>query len=201
MLGFMLVVTRRYIQAFTHLPLSTIFHGKSTSLLLYDMTATPPIPIPLRIGDVDLDGFPDLLPIIAYDDGSATPELLISIACTKGAPGCLGARGRTFERLVKDVVPLGHIKDARGVAFLDLDDDVGSRMGTKILSQLIKAHAQQGTLDIMVQRTGQQSGTNNAQVTFIQNNFFHDAFFLKAIGKIPLALHNYRRLIRPCKKS
>ena len=32
----------------------------------------------------------------------------------------------------------------------------------------------------MVQRTGKQTGE---RVTFVQNNFFHDAFFLKAIGK------------------
>lgn len=32
----------------------------------------------------------------------------------------------------------------------------------------------------MVQRTGKQSGQ---RVSFIQNNFFHDAFFLKAIGE------------------
>lgn len=31
----------------------------------------------------------------------------------------------------------------------------------------------------MVQRTGSQSGN---QVLFIQNNFYYDAFFLKAIG-------------------
>lgn len=38
---------------------------------------------------------------------------------------------------------------------------------------------QQGTLDIAVQRTGaQKRGT----VTFIQNNFYYDAFFLNAIG-------------------
>lgn len=42
----------------------------------------------------------------------------------------------------------------------------------------------QGTWDIMVQRTGKQSAQ---RVTFIQNNFFHDAFFLKAIGEL---LHN-----------
>lgn len=42
-----------------------------------------------------------------------------------------------------------------------------------------KVAVQQGTLDILVQRTGKQT---NQKVSFIQNNFFHDAFFLKAIG-------------------
>lgn len=40
----------------------------------------------------------------------------------------------------------------------------------------------QGTLDIMVQRTGEQGQGN---VLFVQNNFYYDAFFLKAIGKSP----------------
>lgn len=37
----------------------------------------------------------------------------------------------------------------------------------------------QGTLDILVQRTGRQG---QGTITFVQNNVFHDAFFLKAIG-------------------
>ena len=37
----------------------------------------------------------------------------------------------------------------------------------------------QGTLDIMVQRTGDQGEGN---ILFVQNNFYYDAFFLKAIG-------------------
>ena len=36
-----------------------------------------------------------------------------------------------------------------------------------------------GTLDIMIQRTGEQG---QGPVLFVQNNFFYDAFFLKAIG-------------------
>ena len=36
----------------------------------------------------------------------------------------------------------------------------------------------QGTLDVMVQRTGEQGQGN---VVFVQNNFYYDAFFLKAI--------------------
>jgi len=39
--------------------------------------------------------------------------------------------------------------------------------------------AVQGTLDILVQRTGRQG---EGTITFVQNNVFHDAFFLKAIG-------------------
>lgn len=37
----------------------------------------------------------------------------------------------------------------------------------------------QGSLDIMVQRTGD---AGEGTITFVQNNFYYDAFFLKAIG-------------------
>ena len=37
----------------------------------------------------------------------------------------------------------------------------------------------QGSLDLLVQRTGKDS------VTFVQNNFFYDAFWLRAIGGYP----------------
>ena len=39
----------------------------------------------------------------------------------------------------------------------------------------------QGSLDLMVQRSGEQ---DEQRVTFIQNNFYHDAFFLKAQGEL-----------------
>lgn len=38
----------------------------------------------------------------------------------------------------------------------------------------------QGTLDIVVQRTG---GQKQGSVLFVQNNFYYDAFFLNAIGE------------------
>ena len=60
--------------------------------------------------------------------------------------------------------------------------------------------AVQGTLDLLVQRTGEQgSGTNS----FVHNNFFYDAFFLKAMGKLYSAkscvdLSFFIVLNRPC---
>lgn len=45
----------------------------------------------------------------------------------------------------------------------------------------------QGTLDIMVQRTGEGG---RGPVVFIQNNFYYDAFFLKAIGTWPTPFYN-----------
>lgn len=103
-----------------------------------DTSFTPPIPLPLRIGDTNLDGFPDLLPIMASNprgsqlaisgDADTTPVLLESIKCTKNTPGCSNGAGdagrRTFKVLRKDAADLSGIKDARGVAFLDMDEDV-----------------------------------------------------------------------------
>ena len=60
--------------------------------------------------------------------------------------------------MVKGVEPLAGITDARGAVFVDLDED--------------------GTLDVMVQRTGVQG---EGRVLFVQNNFYYDAFFMKAI--------------------
>jgi integrin alpha FG-GAP repeat containing protein 1 len=45
-------------EAFVRFPVSSIF--PSTSLLVYDASFTPPLPIPLKLGDADLDGFPDM---------------------------------------------------------------------------------------------------------------------------------------------
>lgn len=58
----------------------------------------------------------------------------------------------------KGVEPLAGITDARIVVFIDLDEDV--------------------TLDVMVQRMGEQGG---GRVLFMQNNFYYNAFFMKAI--------------------
>ncbi|OBZ75437.1 T-cell immunomodulatory protein [Grifola frondosa] len=153
--------------AFVRIPLSDVFpppsDSSSTSLLVTDVTHNPPLPVPLKLGDVNLDGFPDLLAITAPGTGRErprTPSLAFSVPCGKGTPGC-GADGsgrRGWRALRKGVEPLQSVQDARSVAFLDMDED--------------------GSLDIMVQRTGEQG---QGSVLFVQNNFYYDAFFLKAI--------------------
>jgi hypothetical protein len=59
----------------------------------------------------------------------------------------------------KGVDALSSITDARVAVFVDLDED--------------------GTLDVMVRRTGDQGA---GRVLFVRNNFDYDAFFMKAIG-------------------
>lgn len=44
----------------------------------------------------------------------------------------------------------------------------------------------------MVQRTGDQDA---GKVTFVQNNFYHDAFFLKAQGRSFIAICSCTRLV------
>ena len=86
-------------------------------------------------------------------------RLLVSTPCARGVAGCAapGAR-RGWRELRKGADALAGITDARVAVFVDLDED--------------------GTLDVMVQRTGEQGA---GRILFVQNNFYYDAFFMKAI--------------------
>jgi hypothetical protein len=66
----------------------------------------------------------------------------------------------------KGVEALSSITDARVAVFVDLDED--------------------GTLDVMVRRTGDQGA---GRVLFVQNNFDYDAFFMKAIGTAIISIY------------
>ncbi|KAI9462517.1 hypothetical protein F5148DRAFT_1213282 [Russula earlei] len=138
---------------YVSVPISDLVQGDA-KLHVLDTSFSPAQPILPRPGDANLDGFPDLL-LIA--DGRV--HLLISSPCARGVPGCAapGAR-RGWLEMRKGVDPLASITDARVAVFVDLDED--------------------GTLDVMVQRTGQQGA---GRVLFVQNNFYYDAFFMKAI--------------------
>jgi integrin alpha FG-GAP repeat containing protein 1 len=72
----------------------------------------------------------------------------------------------------KSADALSSITDARVAVFIDLDED--------------------GTLDVMVQRTGEQGA---GRVLFVQNNFDYDAFFMKAICTAIFYIPCSRRLI------
>ncbi|THH16940.1 hypothetical protein EW146_g3775 [Bondarzewia mesenterica] len=149
--------------SYVSLPISTLLPSQSSrsSLLVLDTSFSPPLPVPPRLGDANLDGFPDLLIVTSTTvDHARRPRLIYSDICGgKGVMGCdvPGAR-RGWKEVKKNADALGNVSDARGVAFLDMDED--------------------GTLDIMVQRTGEQGQGN---VLFVQNNFYYDAFFMKAI--------------------
>ena len=110
---------------FVRFPVSKILPADS-SLLVLDTTYNPPLPIPLKLGDANLDGFPDLL-LIAASGKSRTPKLLWSVPCASDVPGCAadGTGHRGWQVATKDVETLEGITDARSVSFVDLDEDVG----------------------------------------------------------------------------
>jgi len=56
-----------------------------------------------------------------------TPKLLFSEPCAKGLGGCdkNGEGRRGFQLVTKGAEILEAVTDARGVAFLDMDEDVG----------------------------------------------------------------------------
>ncbi|THU96321.1 integrin alpha N-terminal domain-containing protein [Dendrothele bispora CBS 962.96] len=146
---------------FVWIPISSILpQSPVPSLLVQDTTFPPAIPLSIKLGDVNLDGFPDLFFIVSTPQGNV-PKLVYSVPCGRGVPGCAadgsGRRGWQIAG-TKGTESLEAVKDARGVAFIDMDED--------------------GTLDMMIQRTG-ASGAD--KVLFVQNNFYYDAFFLKAI--------------------
>jgi integrin alpha FG-GAP repeat containing protein 1 len=90
-----------------------------------DTTFSPPIPLPLKLGDVNLDGFPDMIAITGSGN-DRTPGLVFSVPCAKDVAGCsasgTGRRGWLVAK--KGAESLNTIKDARGLSFLDLDEDV-----------------------------------------------------------------------------
>lgn len=119
-------------------PLSPVISTqKKSGLLMYDTSFSPPIPLPLRLGDADLDGFPDILLIATGEPHGGilgigqkedhTPKLLLSVPCAPGLPGCAakgkGGNKRSFHVSSGSEV-LDSITDASGVSFFDLDEDV-----------------------------------------------------------------------------
>ncbi|PPQ97975.1 hypothetical protein CVT26_003124 [Gymnopilus dilepis] len=144
--------------AFVKFPVSSLFPSTS-SLLVLDTTYSPALPIPLKLGDANLDGFPDFL-AITVSGSDNVPNLVYSVPCAPGVVGCAkdGSGSRGWRLAQKGVESLQAVKDARSLSFVDMDED--------------------GTLDILVQRSG-KAGQGNFM--FIQNNFYYDAFFLKAI--------------------
>ena len=92
--------------------------------------------MPIKLGDVNQDGFPDMLAVVVTGSGSRrprTPHIILSVPCAKDVAGCSGngdgRRGWTAVR--KDAEPLLSIQDARSVAFLDMDEDV-SRIRSRV---------------------------------------------------------------------
>lgn len=100
----------------------------------------PSIPLPIRVGDYNIDGYPDLL-LLFYNITAAPPgpfggrksgtqvKILENVACSTSGGGVRGCE-RGHQRGLrlgfgKGWEALDGIWDATGASWMDLDDDVG----------------------------------------------------------------------------
>ncbi|PRP77564.1 hypothetical protein PROFUN_00425 [Planoprotostelium fungivorum] len=118
----------------------------------------------IRAGDVDRDGYPDLLVPYRSDEGEKKVQLLMNLPCevkviergrTEGEKG-KGCGGRSFAPLGTTSGDLSLFEDVHTAAFLDLDE--------------------KGKLDIIVMHG------NKERVSLVYNNLVNDAFFLKTMA-------------------
>jgi hypothetical protein len=99
-------------------------------LVLYDITYSPSAPQGIKLGDMNQDGYPDLLFMVSDVSGSpfgsadSTPHVLLSSQCKSGAKGCFEGCGTGYQILSANADALSQIKDAKVVSFYDLDEDV-----------------------------------------------------------------------------
>jgi integrin alpha FG-GAP repeat containing protein 1 len=121
--------------------------------------------ITLRIGDYNLDGFPDILVPLINLDGSPTIELWKNIDCDMplcGAEAAYEGR-RGFGRVTTGVDALVNTPNPYAATFFDLDES--------------------GVLDLLVLCSPlDKSGAPTKTIEAVFNNFFNDAFFLKTMG-------------------
>jgi integrin alpha FG-GAP repeat containing protein 1 len=126
-------------QSLVSIPLSSILPASGDPQLLLHVPGAPSIPFPLRPGDYNVDGFPDLL--MTIHNSTAAPgggvlahsrkaghqvRVLENVPCGKGVAGCEGRDdGRGFSvGSGKGWEVLDDIWDASGASWLDVDDDV-----------------------------------------------------------------------------
>jgi integrin alpha FG-GAP repeat containing protein 1 len=126
------------LQCLNTIPLSSILPSSGDPQLLLHVPGEPNIPLPLRPGDFNVDGFPDLL--LTMHNSSAAPggitgrkaghqiRVLENVTCGNGrdVAGCEGRKdGRGF-RLGSGSGwgVLDDIWDVTGASWLDVDDDV-----------------------------------------------------------------------------
>lgn len=137
-------------------------------LLLRDDIGTRDAPVPIRVGDWNLDGYPDLavLTVPAHArPGQTRVSLLESVACPRhgGSASCAVGRADPRQYVRVNGTLLDSLEYVRSVSLVDLDED--------------------GTLDLVLQSLEPASlrSSDARSVTFVQNNVFHDSFFLKTL--------------------
>ena len=92
---------------------------------MLDTTFNPPLPVSIKLGDANLDGFPDFL-IITGSGQDHIPSLVYSVPCAVGVVGCGedGSGRRGWKVATQGVESLQAVTDARSLSFLDMDEDV-----------------------------------------------------------------------------
>ncbi|CAJ0845551.1 7606_t:CDS:10 [Entrophospora sp. SA101] len=130
-------------------------------IVIKDKSFKGMLPVPIRIGDYNMDGFPDLL-VISEKGTEHFVSLLESIPCTLEYcdPLAVKAQRRAFVKVIDGANSLNEITNAKGAAFFDVDED--------------------GTLDIMV-LADLKSNDAARDIYLINNDYFNDAFFLKTL--------------------
>ncbi|WAQ86564.1 hypothetical protein PtA15_7A290 [Puccinia triticina] len=155
---------------FTTLDVGQMFPGFRLVTALTSADFQGPSPVGIQTGDYNLDGYPDLLLIVAPMGASSgetrgVPWLLESAGCGSACSEAeTRAHRRTFAPLSSGAGALSAIDDAKSAFFVDINED--------------------GSLDIVVQRappSPSRSRPAARTLSVFKNNFFNDAFFLKAI--------------------
>ncbi|CAO1616755.1 unnamed protein product [Sympodiomycopsis kandeliae] len=164
-------------------PLSSMLPGHMPLIMdtLTESSSDSPQPISLALGDYDKDGYPDILflsvPPGEPSDGSGKTgvHILRNVGCGSlsddrirdqcrksstlgGADTDDQGRWLILNKVSTEV--LDRVEDARSASWVDIDED--------------------GSLDIVLQR-GRRSDHGVRSITFVQNNYFFDAFFLKVL--------------------
>ncbi|KAJ3235254.1 hypothetical protein HDU81_000692 [Chytriomyces hyalinus] len=132
------------------LPLSEILPADAETL---DVNA-----MPLRLGDFDNDGYPDIL-MLTNDRSKRYIRLLQSVPCTRFL--CAKSdQKRAFKVVTTGMDELNNIPGTKtGAIFFDLFDD--------------------GTLDVLAFTQNEVSKLD--RISAFKNNFFTDGFFLKSL--------------------
>lgn len=133
-------------------PVLQDFRNQNTVWGFLPPSSPDSVPITLRIGDYNMDGFPDALAVLRDTSGSNQQAFLLeNVPC----------KNTTCSRVFSvhwDISDLNQIRDAEVAAFFDIYED--------------------GILDVIV--LGKGSGGNKA-VHLLKNNFEADAYFVKVI--------------------
>lgn len=117
---------------------------------------------PVQIGDINLDGYSDVMMVVQPPTGSSSAVLMENIPCTEELCGEAATREerRTLAPLTKGVDALFQVANVKRATFVDLGE--------------------KGSLDIVLMT--QSPVTQQRSLEFLFNNFMSDAFFLKTLG-------------------